>query len=146
MTDMEKWKITVDEKPDAALRDAILKPLRAFNESQVGPISAQHLAILIRDPSSDEVIGGLWGYSVADWLFVDLLSVPETARKRGIGSSMLKQAEEIAQKRGCVGIWLHTGTFQAPGFYEKQGYGRFGQLPDYPRGHQTYFYAKRLDG
>ena len=38
--------IVVEENPDPAVREAILKPLRAFNESRVGPIKPQGLAIL----------------------------------------------------------------------------------------------------
>src|SRR3954467_12019628 len=56
-------RIDVDESPDPALRDAILKPLRAFNESQVGPVKAEHLAIALRGPDN-AITGGLWGYSV----------------------------------------------------------------------------------
>lgn len=137
-------EIEIDENPDPALRDAILKPLRAFNESIIGAIKAEPLAIPLRD-ADGAVTGGLWGNSVAGWLFVDLLVVPETFRGRGLGSEMLRRAEGIARKRGCTGVWLHTGTFQAPGFYEKRGYQAFGTLPDYPPGHATIYYMKRLD-
>jgi ribosomal protein S18 acetylase RimI-like enzyme len=137
-------KITVDEKPDPKLRDEIVKPLRAFNESQVGPIKPEPLAITLRDSESEMVTGGLWGHSVAGWLYVDLLVVPDGFRGRGLGTAMLQKAEAIAKKRGCVGIWLYTATFQAPGFYEKMGYRSFGKLPDYPRGHDNVYYCKRL--
>jgi GNAT superfamily N-acetyltransferase len=136
--------IEIDESPDPALRDQILKPLRAFNESKVGPIKVEPLAIALRD-ADGAVTGGLWGNSVAGWMFVDLLVVPEAFRGQGLGSQLLRQAEDIAKKRDCTGVWLHTGTFQAPGFYEKQGYQRFGALPDYPPGHATIYYMKRLD-
>ncbi|HEY8255018.1 MAG TPA: hypothetical protein VIG39_10280, partial [Rhizomicrobium sp.] len=56
-------RIDVDESPDPAWREAIGMPLRAFNESRIGPLNAKTLAILLRDPSSGEVIGGLWGMS-----------------------------------------------------------------------------------
>jgi GNAT superfamily N-acetyltransferase len=137
--------IEVDEHPELALRDAILAPLRAFNESRVGPIKAEHLAVTVHDPQSGAVTGGLWGTSVAGWLYVDLLVVPEGLRGQGLGSEVLRRAEAIARKRGCIGLWLHTGTFQAPGFYEKQGFQAFGSVPDYPPGHATIFYLKRLD-
>jgi GNAT superfamily N-acetyltransferase len=137
--------IEVDESPDLALRDAILKPLRAFNESQVGPVPVEPLAITVRNPQSGEVIGGLWGTSVVAWLYVDLLVVPEGFRRQGLGTELLRQAEAIARKRNCIGMWLHTGSFQAPGFYEKQGFRAFGTVPDYPPGHATIFYLKRLD-
>jgi GNAT superfamily N-acetyltransferase len=136
--------LAVEENPDPALRAEILRPLRAYNESKVGPIKAELVAICLRD-GENAVIGGLWGQSVCDWLFVDLLVVPEQWRNRGLGTSLMKRAEEIARSRGCVGLWLNTGTFQAPGFYEKLGYRSFGKLPDYPRGHETIYYCKRLD-
>ena len=143
MTGAVSSRIAVDEKPDASLRDEILKPLRAYNESHVGPIKAEQLAITLRD-SSDAVTGGLWGVSVAGWMFVDLLVVPEEFRGQGLGSDVLARAEAIARNRGCIGIWLHTGTFQAPAFYEKQGYTSFGTIPDYPLGHDTVYFMKRL--
>jgi GNAT superfamily N-acetyltransferase len=140
---MSQYRIDVNESPDPNLREEILRPLRAFNESRIGKISAEALAICLRSPE-DAIIGGLWGQSVAGWLFVDLLVVPETLRGRGIGSSLLEKAEGIAAKRGCIGVWLHTGTFQAPGFYEKLGYHAFGTIPDFPPGHDCIFYHKQL--
>ena len=137
--------IEVDENPDLAVRDEILKPLRAFNESKVGPVKPQSLAIAVRDPDSGAVIGGLWGTSVVGWMYVDLLVVPEGFRGQGLGTQIVRKAEEIARKRGCIGLWLHTGSFQAPGFYEKLGFQAFGKVPDYPPGLATIFYLKRLD-
>ena len=138
-------RIDIDENPDPGLRDAILQPLRAFNERHVGPVRPELLAIALRDPETGEVVGGLWGASVVGWLYVDLLVVPEGFRRQGLGTQLLRQAEDIARKRGCIGMWLHTGSFQAPAFYEKQGFALFGRVPDYPLGHATHFYMKRLD-
>jgi GNAT superfamily N-acetyltransferase len=137
--------IEVDENPDPGLRDQIAQPLRAFNESRIGPIRPEPLAITLRDPQSGAVTGGLWGSSVVGWLYVDLLVVPEGFRGQGLGSALLQKAENIARKRGCIGLWLHTGSFQAPGFYEKLGFSAFGTVADYPPGHASIFYLKRLD-
>ena len=137
--------IEVDESPDPGLRDAIVQPLRAFNESRIGPVKPELLAIVLRDPEGGTVTGGLWGASVVGWLYVDLLVVPEGFRGQGLGSELLRKAETIARKRGCIGIWLHTATFQAPAFYEKRGFQAFGTVPDYPPGHATIFYLKRLE-
>ena len=38
----------------------------------------------------------------------------------------------------------NTFSFQAPGFYEKQGYRRFGGMEGSPRGASRHFYVKRL--
>jgi hypothetical protein len=54
-------------------------------------------------------------------------------------------AEDLAREKNCVGIWLDTFDFQAPDFYRKHGFSEFGQLQDYPPGHQRLFFHKRLD-
>ena len=136
--------IDIDEAPDPALREAILKPLRAFNESHIGPTKPEQLAITLRDPDG-AVMGGLWGVSAASWMTVELLVVPEGFRGQGLGGKLLARAEDIARKRGCTGIFLSTGSFQAPRFYEKQGYTAFGTIADYPPGHTVTYYLKRLD-
>jgi hypothetical protein len=40
--------------------------------------------------------------------------------------------------------YLDTFSFQAPDFYKKLGYEVFGELQDFPHGHQRYFMKKRL--
>jgi len=138
-------RIDIDEAPDPALREAILKPLRAYNESRAGAFNPELLAITLRDPENNEITGGLWGTSVRGWLYVDLLVVPEEFRGQGIGTELLRQAGDIARKRGCIGLFLSSGSFQAPGFYEKLGFTAFGRIADYPLGHTTTYYQKRLD-
>src|SRR5258705_12952079 len=137
-------KIVVDETPDPNLREAILRPLRDYNASKIGHVVVEPLAVFLRQPENDAIIGGLWGTSAAGWLYIELLYVPDAFRTRGIGSSLMKKAEEIAAKRGCVGIRLDTFSFQAPGFYEKLGYRIFGKLVNHPKGHDRIYYFKEL--
>ena len=140
-TDLE---FVVLDQPNRADREAILTPLKAFNDSQAEPEGFQELAILLRDPGSGETVGGLWAKLSYDWLFVDLMFVPQAARSIGVGSQLLKRAEEIAIARGCVGVWLDTFGFQARGFYERNGYHVFGTLDEHPRGTQRFFLHKVL--
>ncbi|RZM14506.1 MAG: GNAT family N-acetyltransferase, partial [Pedobacter sp.] len=67
-------------------------------------------------------VGGLWGKCAYDWLFVDLLAVPEEYRGENHGKALMERAEEIARANDCVGMWLDTFEFQARGFYEKLGF------------------------
>ena len=68
------------------------------------------------------MIGGLWGRTVYDWLFVEHLFVPEHLRGRGLGTALMRKAEEVAIARDCIGVCLDTFDFNAPGFYRKLGY------------------------
>ena len=125
-------------------REAILKPLRAYNLSITGEIPFETVGILLRDPDSHEVVGGLYGKISYGWLFVELLSVPDQMRTQGTGTRLMRTAEDLARQRGCVGIWLDTFSFQAPGFYRKLGFSEFGHVADYPPGHQRFFFQKRF--
>lgn len=141
---MPESKITLEENPDQGLRAAVLKPLLDYNASKIGERELYCFALFIRDPQSDEILGGLWARTFFNWTFVELLVVPEAMRGQGLGASLLARAEAIARNRGCTGIYLDTFSFQAPGFYEKQGYGLFGQLDNYPDDEKRFFLSKRF--
>ena len=135
--------ITICDTPTDADRDAILAPLAAFNADNGYPADPRPVAILLRDETANTV-GGLWGRTVYDWLFVDYLVVPESMRGGNLGTQLMESAEAIATERGCVGSWLTTFTFQARGFYEKLGYSVFGTLENSPADNARIFMQKRL--
>ena len=56
----------------------------------------------------------------------------------------MEVAEAEARQRGAQNAYLDTFSFQAPDFYKKLGYQVFGELPDFPTGHQRYFLKKEL--
>lgn len=89
-------------------------------------------------------LGGVTTRTVQEWMYVSLLAVSPEARGTGLGAQLIATAEAAARERGLVGVWLDTFSFQAPGFYEKLGYSRFGALPDSPVGEERIFFAKRL--
>lgn len=134
--------IHLTDAPDPAAREAILNGLLSFNVARAGSHDARPLAVLIGDPATGDVIGGLWGRTAFAWLFVELLFVPEALRGAGLGVSLVRRAETEAVRRGCRGAWLDTFSFQARGFYERLGYTVFGTLEDYPPGHRRFFMLK----
>jgi GNAT superfamily N-acetyltransferase len=142
---MSEPDIVVANNPDPVDRDAILRPLIEYNESRAGMTEWPPFAVLLRDPRTNKTIGGLWGRSAYDWFFVELLVVPEHLRGRDIGTTLMQKAEEAARGRGCIGIWLDTFSFQAPGFYQKLGFTVFGKLDNYPGDSSRFFLFKRLD-
>ena len=137
-------QIQLSENVTEAERLAILTPLLTHNLANGGDDAHETFALLLRAPDRDEVIGGLYGKISYRWLLIDLVSVPEQMRGQGIGEQLMRMAEDIAQKKNCIGIWLETFSFQAPGFYRKLGYSEFGHLADYPPGHTRLYYQKTL--
>lgn len=140
---MGKMTVEMVVNPTTEHRDAVRRPLLAYNNIHADGDDSKRLAILLRN-DAQEICGGLWGESYWDWLLVELLVVPEELRGQGLGARFLRQAEEWAKNQGCVGIWLDTFSFQAPGFYEKQGYSIFGTLEHYPKQHRRFFLQKMI--
>ncbi|MFJ3486169.1 GNAT family N-acetyltransferase [Pseudomonas sp. NPDC090202] len=137
-------RIEFKSNPSEDERLQILEPLRAYNAAQAGDGLSEKFAFFVRDEHSDAVLGGLHGRILYRWCFIELLVVPEQSRGQRLGSRLMAMAEEFARERNCVGVWLDTFDFQAPDFYRKHGYEQFGQLDDYPPGHQRLFFHKRL--
>ncbi|WP_271408380.1 GNAT family N-acetyltransferase [Pseudomonas sp. Q1-7] len=137
-------RIELAVNPGEDERAAILRPLRAHNLSRAGDPNAETIALLVHDEHTQEVIGGLYGEIFYRWLFIELLAIPEQSKGQGIGTRLMEMAEDVAREKGCVGIWLDTFDFQAPAFYQKQGYTEFGHLDDFPPGHKRFFFQKRL--
>lgn len=138
-------EIVLVDPPTQPDRDAIVRPLVAFNTETFGPSGHHPIALLLREPGSDETLGGLWAKAAFGWLYVELLVVPEAARGRGLGGALMSRAEEEALRLGCRGVWVDCfGPMR--GFYEKAGYAAFGTIPDHPDGVDRVFLVKRLDG
>jgi GNAT superfamily N-acetyltransferase len=139
-----KYELTDNPPPDAFQK--LWSPLLAFNEQAVGNAKSHTLAILLRDPGTESVIGGLWGRSLWGSLFIDIMFVPEARRRNGVGTAVMRQAEDEAIRRACRNIWTETYAFQALPFYEKLGFVVFGRLdgpaPIFPR----FFLQKQLGG
>ncbi|MEO4014046.1 MULTISPECIES: GNAT family N-acetyltransferase [Pseudomonas] len=136
-------RIERSQNPTDEERQAILLPLRAYNSAKAGVSTQEPIALLVRNENG-EILGGLHGRVFYQWLYIDLLSVPEQARGQGMGTKLMQMAEDLAREKKCIGIWLDTFDFQAPEFYRKLGYSELGQIADYPPGHKRFFFQKRL--
>jgi len=57
--------------------------------------------------------------------------VHRRARRGGIGAALLKAAERVAGQRGKTLLVLDTASADAERLYQRQGWQRCGQIPDY---------------
>jgi GNAT superfamily N-acetyltransferase len=122
----------------------IFRALDDFNAPMVGHARFEPLAVLIRDDVG-AVTGGLWGCTVYSWLVINMLFVPEALRRHGIGTILIRAAEDEARSRGCIGMQVDTFGFQAQPFYERLGFTVFGVQPNFPPGHRCVFLRKPFD-
>ena len=134
---------TVTETPTDRDRSELYDRLLEYNLARIEDKNPRELGIFLHDENGQKT-AGLIGSTHGNWLEVDYLWVCETLRGRGVGSEMLRIAEETARSRGCNYVFLNTFGFQAPGFYEKHGYIQEFVLKEYPLSGKRYYYTKTL--
>lgn len=82
-----------------------------------------------------------------NWLCIDYLWVDDTLRGTGLGSALLRAAEQQAITYGCQQALVDTFSFQALPFYLKQSYQQPISLPDFSQtGMQRHYLTKTLKG
>ena len=136
--------LTLTDAPSDAAKAAIQSGLIAFNDAITGIVDRKPLAVLVSDPRTGDVVGGVLGRSSLGLMFIDIVYLPESLRGGGVGRRMIAMAEEEGRRRGCANAMLYTITFQAPGFYEKLGWREFGRIPCDPPGTARVFMTKAL--
>ncbi|WQH07475.1 GNAT family N-acetyltransferase [Duganella zoogloeoides] len=117
--------------------------MNEFNEHAAGLSDRRTLNVIVRDSTSNEVLGGAIGRTSLGLAFLDLFYLPSSLRGSGLGTKILRAFEDEARDRGCSAAVLYTISFQAPGFYEKNGWVSFGEIATRP-GISRVFMTKSL--
>ncbi|QXQ16437.1 GNAT family N-acetyltransferase [Pseudomonas tolaasii] len=136
--------VEVSDQHSAEAERVLGDALAVFNEAATGYNDRRPLTVLIKDPATGQVLGGISGKTTLGMAFLDLFHLPESLRGSGLGSRLLHAFEGEARRRGCANAVLYTLSFQAPGFYERHGWVRFGEVPCEPQGSSRVFLSKQL--
>ncbi len=139
----EDYQVVYVENPEESAWGIIGQGISRYNRQQVGDNKFQRLCFALYSPDG-EIVGGMIGEVYWDWFYMDLLWVQEALRGQGYGHRLLTSAEDEARLHGAKNVYLDTFSFQAPDFYRQHGYQVFGELQDFPPGHQRYFLTKQL--
>jgi GNAT superfamily N-acetyltransferase len=137
-------RIVITDAPGAEDESVIRDGLSAYNFEKAGYRDQRPLAILVSDPETGEVVGGLLGRTSFGLMYIDRFFLPEGLRKQGLGTRIIKVAEEEGARRGCSRAILSTLSFQAPGFYERLGWQVLGRIDCDPPGHTRFMMTKTL--
>ena len=114
------------------------------NAGVTGIADGQLLAFLVRDDSG-RIVAGICGNTWGGGCEIRQFWVEESQRRRGLGTRLLRAAEQEARRRGCTQMMLMTFSFQAPAFYERNGFEVVATIADHPRGHRNFLMRKRLE-
>jgi GNAT superfamily N-acetyltransferase len=136
--------VTLTDAPDPRLDTVVSDGLRHFNLEQSGIDDSRPLAVVVSAPTTGDVLGGITGRTSRGTLFIDLVYLPAELRRGGLGRRMLAMAEDEARRRGCRTAVLWTLSYQAPAFYERHGWRRFGEISCEPPGASRIFLTKDL--
>ena len=117
--------------------------IRSYNLSKREVAESEPLNLYVEDEHG-EIIAGLVAETFGNWLEIEYLFVKEDLRGQGVGSQLLQRAESEAKMRNCRFAFVNTYQFQAPAFYQKQGYKEVFTLKDYPYTGQRHYYQKDL--
>ena len=117
--------------------------IRSYNRSKREKAESEPLNLYVEDDKG-ELMAGLVAETFGNWLEIEYLFVKEEFRGQGIGSQLLQQAESEAKKKNGRYAFVNTYQFQAPNFYQKQGYKEVFTLKDYPYTGQRHYYQKDL--
>lgn len=140
---MSSLTIDLTATPSGSDIELVERELVAFNVDRSQPYRLVALGVFVRN-ADGVTLGGVTGHTNWGWLTIDGFWLPEVLRRGGLGGQILTAAENEARRRGCTRSRLYTYSFQAQGFYEKQGYTVFGVLNDYPPGHRQVWLRKDL--
>jgi ribosomal protein S18 acetylase RimI-like enzyme len=140
MTDAD---LRIEDDPRPEDRNLLNERLYEFNAQTTGIHDGRWLAIFVRGDDG-EIAAGLSGWTWGGTAHVDTFWIREDLRRHGLGKRLLDAAEAEATRRGCTVLQLSTHSYQAPGFYRRQGYEEVGALPGWPAGTTRYFFSKTL--
>lgn len=138
------YLITLHNTAEPSARNQISDLLDQYNVAKTGLNDNEPLDVMMVDPVTGEVVGGLVGRTSLGVFFISYFYLPDTLRGRGHGSRMLLEAEQEAARRGCLTALLFTMEIQAPTFYLKNGYEVFGRVACTPEGNARLFMRKSL--
>jgi GNAT superfamily N-acetyltransferase len=136
-------KFIMIEKPSEDDINTVRKKLIEYNRPYFQPAEECGYAIKADDDEGG-FSGGIVFFTTGNWLQVELLWVDEKVRGKGLGSELLKKAEEAGKDKGCVFSHLTTFSFQARPFYEKHGYRTAYIQKNFPNGIEKYHMEKEL--
>jgi len=141
---VKECHIEISDRVTPEITSCIAEGLDRFNDQQIGYGDRLPLAVVVKDPDSGDVLGGITGRSSLGLLFLDLFYLPEALRGAGLGSELLRRFEQEGRRRGCLSAVLYTISFQAPDFYQRHGWQRMGEVPCLPPGTSRIFMSKTL--
>ena len=129
-----RFKLSFGSEDDA---ERILNGLDAYSEAYVQECETVDFDKKLVDQDGRFAAGVIADVKKGAYGFVDALFVEEPLRLRGLGTALLKEAEDHARANGASMILTTAGDWNVD-FFKKNGYLLRGELKDVPKGHTCF--------
>ena len=136
-----RFRVSLGSEGDA---EVIENGIRAYSEAYEPRYENVGFYQKLADKDGEFAAGVIADVNKGAYGFVDALFVEEPLRRRGLGTALLREAEEFAKKNGASMILTSAGDWNVE-FFQKNGYLLRGELKDVPAGHDCYELYKRID-
>lgn len=139
-------KIVVNNNAEDNDNKFVKDSLIRFNleKSPIDQDPPSEIINLLLKAEDGRIIGGLLGAIGRYCYYLDILWIDEKYRGLGFGKKLLDDIEKRVKEKGCKVITLNTFSFQAPEFYEKNGFEVFGVLNGFQEGVCRYYLKKNI--
>ena len=129
-----RFKISLGNDDDA---EVINQGLDTFSKAYVHESETLDFNKKLADAEGKFAAGVIADTEKGDSGCIAALFVEETQRRKGLGSYLLKEAENFAKDNGASMVFTNAGDWNV-GFFQKNGYLIRGELKDVPKGHNCY--------
>lgn len=135
--------ISVEFDPDPDDLDLIEVGVRRAANTATRLPPDNDLAVFARE--GGQVRAGVTGWTWGDCCELQNLWVADDRRGAGLGSALMRAAEDEAHARGCTTIVIFAHSFQPHQLYSRLGYEVVARIEDFPSGSDALWMVKRLE-
>ena len=135
-----RFKVSFGTEDDA---DAIQDGLDKYDEAYEPKYENVGFYKKLVDKDGKFIAGIIADADKGAYGFVEALFVAEPLRRMGLGTRVLKEAEEFAKENGASVMMTSAGDWNVD-FFRKNGYLLRGELKDVPKGHDCYELYKKI--
>jgi GNAT superfamily N-acetyltransferase len=134
--------ILIDSKPDERYQSILDQHQSEFNLKHEIKGPRAHFNMVALDDG--DFVGGIQCDVYEETFYVNRIVVIDSHKQKGIGKTLMANAEQTALKHGLRVVELGTCEFQAKGFYQKMGYHVVHTRNNHPKGFESYTMVKKF--
>lgn len=113
-------------------------------EAQFGAREPECMNLILNGPEG-QLLGGIRAHVHWGWVYITQVWIDKNQRNKGYLRQLMNELIKEAEKRGFTGLYIDTFDIKVSEIYEKLGFQRFGEIPNFPAGNSARIYLyKRI--